>query len=1005
MPRRALLAACLAAWWSFAAAAERPELIVGPGVSYAEAAVARSLLQVFAADDAACLIGLTDFWRAEGHARDFVERHERPEIREAGVWDAGAGLLLLDIRGRATVSGATRRVVPIPGPWLVRVDRQGLLVSAETEVQVAARELVEAPDDTARRVLLAERADLHELALAIGLSQWRRPGAAEALALLLEASRAAADAPAEAECLRLQALIERASPRGRLLAAQSLEVARRAGDADAEARALFSLGMVLSIGGHDDDAVAHLAAVRPTLERSDDPRPALKALLMAMHIELRRGRRGASLPRAREAHALARRFGWRDGEVAALLNMQSLHTGLRQHDIAASLGREAYRLAVAYGLRTHAAMAAANLAEDEIGRRDFAEASAHTQRAIALTSFVGGERAAIFMTQARIHLARHRPAEAEEAARMAEQLGKVSGDTQLWSDALVRLATVVLTRGGAEEALQLADRAVELNRSAPTAGTGYTGFLPSAAHGIRGRALLALGREAEGVEALRTAVAIIEEERSAAASDEVGRAAYFEDKLEPYRQLVAVLADGGRPAEAFQVAQLMKGRILWELVHEGRVDISRAMSDAERAREQELEERLMRANLLALAAHGGGARIEAERDLDAARLELRRFRSELHAVHASTRTPSGPARVHAPRDAAVVDYVVTPSRVIAFIVTATRNGSPRVRVAVSRIGEADLRMRIDSATRRLRDGDARYASDARGLYRLLLAPLPDDVLAKKTLCIVPDGVLWQVPFHALVAPDGRYVIERTAVFYAPSAAMLHAAARRPGPPDVELLAFANPVVGRIPSDGRTLFGDMNLRSLPEAESEVMALRRLYGRSRSRVYIGAEARESLLKQEAGRSRVLHIATHGFADPEAPMFSALLLAPADGDDGVLEAWEIAELELRADLAVLSACETARGAIMAGEGVIGLAWAFLAAGVPTTVVSQWKASSRATEALMVEFHRALVRGDGHAAAMRKAQLALLKDERYRAPFYWAAFGVVGAGRAGARPAVDRQ
>ncbi len=116
----------------------------------------------------------------------------------------------------------------------------------------------------------------------------------------------------------------------------------------------------------------------------------------------------------------------------------------------------------------------------------------------------------------------------------------------------------------------------------------------------------------------------------------------------------------------------------------------------------------------------------------------------------------------------------------------------------------------------------------------------------------------------------------------------------------------------------------------------------------------------------------------------------------DDGLLEAREIMKLNLTANLVVLSACQTARGHIGAGEGVIGIAWAFFVAGVSTTVVSQWKVESASTAALMISFHRHLkaANGTSKAHALRQAALDLLKDKSYQHPFYWAGFVMIGNG-----------
>src|SRR5262249_38990243 len=152
------------------------------------------------------------------------------------------------------------------------------------------------------------------------------------------------------------------------------------------------------------------------------------------------------------------------------------------------------------------------------------------------------------------------------------------------------------------------------------------------------------------------------------------------------------------------------------------------------------------------------------------------------------------------------------------------------------------------------------------------------------------------------------------------------------------------------------------------------------------------------------RILHLATHGVLNNSSPMYSHLLLAQTDGDaneDGLLEAWEIMKLDLKADLAVLSACETARARVGAGEGMIGLSWALFVARCPATVVRQWKGGSASTSELMLEFHRLLKSqmssdADGFSAAraLRDAALKLRRTAAYRHPFYWAGFVVAGKG-----------
>jgi CHAT domain-containing protein len=162
-----------------------------------------------------------------------------------------------------------------------------------------------------------------------------------------------------------------------------------------------------------------------------------------------------------------------------------------------------------------------------------------------------------------------------------------------------------------------------------------------------------------------------------------------------------------------------------------------------------------------------------------------------------------------------------------------------------------------------------------------------------------------------------------------------------------------------------------------------------------VAVHDDATEAAVKQ-AAEYDVLHIAAHAVVDKSQPLYSALLLSGAGGnDDGHLEAREIASMDLRDRLVVLAACETGRGRTMAAEGVIGLPWAVLAAGARATVLSLWKTDSTSTADTMIEFHRHHARGASPDEALRQAQLAILQQPRYRHPLYWAPFVVVKGGR----------
>jgi CHAT domain-containing protein len=216
------------------------------------------------------------------------------------------------------------------------------------------------------------------------------------------------------------------------------------------------------------------------------------------------------------------------------------------------------------------------------------------------------------------------------------------------------------------------------------------------------------------------------------------------------------------------------------------------------------------------------------------------------------------------------------------------------------------------------------------------------------------------------------------------------------PVRARLLALGNPTLLKGDARTRARQRGIALDPLPEAEEEVRAIARLYGPRNSEVWVEAAAAEDRFKSAARSYDVLHVATHGLLDDDNPMFSALVLAapPSHAEDGLLEAREIADLQLSARLAVLSACDTGRGRIGNGEGVVGLAWAFLASGVPQLVVSDWKTDSAATAVLMVAFHRELLSGRDAVEALRRAQATVRAKPAYTHPYYWAPFVVVGSG-----------
>jgi CHAT domain-containing protein len=289
---------------------------------------------------------------------------------------------------------------------------------------------------------------------------------------------------------------------------------------------------------------------------------------------------------------------------------------------------------------------------------------------------------------------------------------------------------------------------------------------------------------------------------------------------------------------------------------------------------------------------------------------------------------------------------------------------------------------------------ARRLGDA--LIGPVLAAIPERINA---LVIVPDGVLHHVPFDALGLPDGRWAVERAAISLVPSAAVAMRLWAKPAPAgEVSLLALGDPVFASVgaevgPSEAEVLKSAFaaagGLPRLAASGREVRAVARFAPRATIRT--GQAASEAFLKRAPLHEyRVLHLATHALVDDHTIARTALALAPGEGEDGFLTVTEVAELTLGTDLVVLSACRTAVGAIVAGEGMQGLTAPLLRAGARAIAATRWPVDDRSTAEFVEQFYGAMATGLPVGQALRDAKLRAL--QRGASSALWASFILVG-------------
>jgi CHAT domain-containing protein len=609
------------------------------------------------------------------------------------------------------------------------------------------------------------------------------------------------------------------------------------------------------------------------------------------------------------------------------------------------------------------------------------------------------------------------------------------GDKNREAELLWRKADVYMLKKSYRQALELSDKALVLARELSQPNISYLALV------LKAKASLAQDQYDSALQSLSDAISEAELIRSNVAGREQQSTLFFQNRVEPYYLMIDLLAKQNRVADAMLYAERAKGRVLLDVLQGNKLNIAEEMSAGDREHEQRLRKEIQVLNVqIYRETQAQGKQPSLIADLNArlrkARLEYEAFENKLYATDRERQVHRVEARSLAIEEleallpdnkTALLEFAVLEDKTYLFVITRDntegREGTAiNIKLYPIALKKADLTSMVQTFTERIANRSIGIQRLALELYKMLLQPAKDQLAGRSTLVLAPDQILWELPFQALQSAPGRYLIEDFSTYYAPSLTVLceivkkraskkpldlssnSVPSKRVSSPRPTLLAFGNPTLGTADKSVASALRDNSLSSLPEAEREVKAIAGIYGQENSKVFIGASAREETAKSEMGNYRVLHFATHSILDNQGPMYSRIVLSqgvPNSNEDGLLEAWEIANLDLNADIVVLSACETARGQIRVGEGVTGLSWAFFMSGCPATVVSQWKVESAGTTEMMIDFHNNLLSTmksssmSGKAEALRRTALKMLKSDKYRDPFYWASFVVVGDGR----------
>lgn len=596
----------------------------------------------------------------------------------------------------------------------------------------------------------------------------------------------------------------------------------------------------------------------------------------------------------------------------------------------------------------------------------------------------------------------------------ARDRARRGGDRNSEAIATSYLGRILDLQGSRSEAIDFFSRAYDLADESFSIGRA------GALHG-RARAARGIGRPEEALSDIQKAIPILEGIRKEAGSSQL-RATFLSNRRRFYELEIALLAElhkqdpeGGYAASAFERSEAFRSRsLLEELVSRRRPNWIDHEEDARQL--DEIEAELQRLHPLLRLPLDEAISYKPEEIEDRVRdlfLQWEILRAKSGGTVAADLEEKALSIEHIREqllddDTLIVAYMLGEEESFVWVI-----GSQSIYLYT--LGEGkDIEKQARIAADLLAES---HAEEDREKLDLVMADLSDKLLApiaehlgRHRLLILRDGGLYRLPFEALIDPrrPGAALMDSNEVVYEPSAAVFAAIlerGRQRPPAEKKLAAFGDAVfqAEALQSNGGSKetrqSGDLSqLERLKDSGEEVKKITRLLPEGEALSLLRFDARRDLfLELEQERYETIHIATHSRLDEVFPELSSLVFSMVDEkgkpQNGLLTFYEISDLNLPVDMVVLSACRSALGKEIKGEGVIGLGRAFLHAGASRVVVSLWDVDDKVTAVLMERFYKGMYEGKlSPSQALRQARIFVRSQPEWQAPYYWAPFVLEG-------------
>jgi CHAT domain-containing protein/Tfp pilus assembly protein PilF len=680
-----------------------------------------------------------------------------------------------------------------------------------------------------------------------------------------------------------------------------------------------------------------------------------------------------------------------------------------------------------------------------VGFRDWPRALEYFNRALPITAKQDDRRWTEAMVLTSVGYTNHYLGNKEEALRYLNEalpIHKAVVNRNWEGQTLVCLGATYVSLGETEKALDYFNQALKLFRE-NASDRGEADALLKIARVERNRGNLSEARRlieqsVEINESLRTRI-VNQESRS---SFVAARREYYEFYMDVLMRLDQQSPGKGHDALALQQSERARARSLLELLTESRVDIRQGVDtqllDRERELQKQINDEEMRRVRVLRGKHTPEDLAAIDKRVDQLMLDYYTVESEIRVRSPRYAGLTNPEPLTL-RDiqqqvlddkTMLLEYALGEERSFLWVVTQSELKS----------FELPKRSVVEAAARRVYDLlIASNKTQARRPVELALTELSRMVLGpaaslvnKERILIVADGALEYVPFAALPAVSsasgGAYepLIARHEVVSLPSASVLSVLRRemsnhQRAPEALAVLAdavFQSNDARLTQRGGRAHAATTADQAAPQSplvrsaeDVGVAGFQRLPFSRREADAIVAKAaqprtlkaldftasRETVFNSKLDQYRIIHFATHGLLNSEHPTLSGIVLSLYDEQgrpiDGFVRLHEIYNLKLNAELVVLSACRTALGREIKGEGLVGLTRGFMYAGTPSVVASLWDVRDQATSELMSRFYEGMFKdGKRPAAALRAAQVSMWKEQRWAAPYYWAGFVLQG-------------